>query len=262
MALALIFEDSTILYMDAVKKYNRTASSNLTKHRVDKSGAISDHIAKNNRQYSISGIISSADFQSSLARGTATSLILSEGIIPEQAQEASESTISASSMFGTGLLGNAVSSLFGSVIDGIEMDSFRGFSHEAARDKLIQAYEDNSVITLLDSDDHTGGYIRRYENLVMTNFSDSVDDTSGDALYFDLSFEEARFALVKEVDVELNVPEEGTVSADTAGVSDKVSGESKKGNQSATTNTEATSTWSSITSVVDDAATTIMSLIK
>lgn len=228
MALALLFEDNTVLFMDAVKNYNRGRSASLTQHRVDKSGSVADHYAKDNREFSVKGIVSSADFQTSLARGYTPDVEEGEEYMPSMNKEVSLAVITSESLFGAGQVANASDSIFGRDITGLEMDPFRGLSHEAARDKINYVIDNSQSVTLIDADSTEGGYIRRYPDLYITNFSDSIDATSGDALYFDISFKKARYTLIREVDVSIKVATTG-VNKDVA---DAAAGEVKKGNES------------------------------
>ncbi len=221
MSLAIMFEDDTVVFLDAVKNYNRTRTATLAQHRVDKSGNITDHYSKENKKFSIRGLISSADFNVPSARGQLWIDEFSQQALARTSTEATEATITSSSLFGTSQVGNAVSSLLGVNVNGVQMDAFRGQVHEIVRDKLHEVMDNAESVTLLDMDNTEGGYLRRYPNLFITNFSDSLDDSSGDALYFDINLEEVRFALIKEVDVEVQ----------SGGVQDKVSGESNKGTE-------------------------------
>lgn len=223
MSLAIMFEDDTVVFLDAVKNYGRTKSARLTKHRIDKSGDIADHYAQDNKSFSVRGIVSSADFNVPEARGQLWIDEFSQNALTGTAIEAAEASITSSALFGTGQIESAVSNLLGVSVNGVQMDAFRGQVHELVRDKLNSAINNAQSVTLLDMDNTNGGYLRREADLMITRFSDDLDDQSGDALYFDLTLEQARWALITEVDVEVSVP------ASAAGVQDAVDKNSKKG---------------------------------
>lgn len=236
MSLALMFEDDSVVFLDAVKNYNRTTGGSLTQHRVDKSGVVSDHYAQNNLRINVRGIISAADFNVPSARGQLWIDEFSQQALARTSTEASEASITSSSLFGTSQVGNAVSSLLGVNVNGVQMDAFRGQVHEIVRDKIEEVRKSGQSVTLLDMDNTEGGYLRRYEDLYILKFDDNLDDSSGDALYFDLSFEQVRFAVVTEVDAEVSVP------ASEEGVQDKVDSERNKGDVSSSDSTDSTAT--------------------
>jgi hypothetical protein len=229
MSLALMFEDDSVVFLDAVKNYNRTTGGSLTQHRVDKSGVVSDHYAQDNLRINVRGIISAADFNVPSARGQLWIDEFSQQALARTSTEASEASITSSSLFGTSQAGSTVSSLLGVNVNGVQMDAFRGQVHEIVRDKIEEARKSGQSVTLLDMDNTEGGYLRRYEDLYILKFDDNLDDSSGDALYFDLSFEQVRFAVVTEVEATTKVP-------------DSVSKKSNKGDVSSSDSTDSTAT--------------------
>jgi len=216
MALALMFEDDSVLYLDAVINYNKERSNNITSHPVDASGVVSDHVSKSNPRFVIKGVISSADFHNPFTRPYEFSdTVDREYNTP--VEEAHVESLPSLMDFLPGILGQVVGS---SNTDIVTLDEFRGYSHQVARERLEQAWEKAEGITLLDYDFdiRTGRYIstRQYENCYILNYSDKEEVGTGDSLAFDLTLNQVKKAYIKESDIEIT----NTASASASGDGD------------------------------------------
>lgn len=222
MALALLFTDDSVMYLDAVTNYTKSYSSNISNHPIDKSAVITDHVSKDNPSFSIRGVISAADFHTTYLRPRDFE---EENIGVEYNQPVNGAVIKAPSS-RLDYLPRSIQQFLSSTNDAsVTVDSFRGYSHQIARDRLETAWSKSEIITLLDYDyDFTTGrtvHVKRIQNCLISNYTDNEDSTTGDSLDFTITFQKVRFAYLKEVDIQVTRSE----------VSDAAAGESEKGEQ-------------------------------
>src|SRR5690554_6972938 len=138
MALAIIFEDDSVAYLDAVTNYTKSKASSVSQHPVDRSALVTDHITKDNPTFSLRAVVSSADFNTTYTRPAE----LVEGgqgtppISPEQNSPVNGATISNPSTLLDYLPGSIGQILGNTITSDINVDPFRGFTHEVVRDRL------------------------------------------------------------------------------------------------------------------------------
>ncbi len=225
MALAFLFEDDSVMYIDAVESYTKGYNSNISNHPIDKSAVITDHVSRDNPSFSLKGIISAADFHVPYTRSTE---LLEDNIDPAYNNAVDGATITSTSSVLDYLPGSVQQFLSSTNPAEVTVDPFRGFSHQVARDRLNRAWETSELITLLDYDhDITTGRsvsVRRVENCLIQNYTDSEDIQTGDAFEFTITLQKVRFAYLKEVDIRVTQP----------AVSDAASSEEDLGDQSST----------------------------
>lgn len=216
MALALLFEDDSVMYIDAVESYTKGFNSSISSHPIDNRAVITDHVAKTNPTFSIKGVISAADFQT-LPLG-----FEGEHFDTIQRMPTSEAVISSISNALDFLPGSLQQFISTGPLNDVTMDEFRGYSHQAARDRLEQAWDQSEIITILDYDyDYSTGRsssIRSIKDCLIKNYTDTEQVETGDALEFTIMFERVRFSFLKQVDVRTAQP---SVSSQTAPLEDK-----------------------------------------
>lgn len=237
MALAMMFEDESVLFIDAVTNYSKTRSSSVSNHPVDESSFVTDHLSKNNPVFTVRGVVSSADFHNEFTRP----IELIQGGSEHPAVDADYNTpvngasISTSSSI-TDLLPGSIQQIIGSVDGTVSTDSFRGYNHQTARDRIEQAWEDSELITILDYDyDIITGRseaVRLHENCLIRRYADNEDVETGDTLTFNITFNKVRFATLEEVEIEVDPPADGEGDGEGEDVGDSGSGESNEGDQS------------------------------
>lgn len=236
MALALLFPDSgDVLFLDVVTNYAKSKSSNVSSHPVDASSQISDHVSKANPSFTLRAVISAADFNSSI--GFPEELLNPEesGAPRLETRPVDGAVISSPSQLLDYLPGSIQNIIGGQDNSSVTLDPFRGYSHETARDLLNRVWDNSELITVLDYnyDIQTGRSVsvRSYPSCLITRFEDTEDVDTGDSVVVNLTMEQARFAYLKEVDVQISqqVP--------SAGVADEAAGEDDLGDQ--TSNGEA-----------------------
>ncbi len=210
MALALMFEDDSVAYLDAVTTYAKSKSSNISSHPVDRSALVTDHVSKDNPVFTISAVVSAGDFQTTRTR--ASDLLegsdLHTSLSPSSNLPVTGGTISAPSTLLDYLPGSVQQILGGVDTTNITLNPFRGYTHQIARDRFNRAWENSEIITILDYDYDigTGRYaaIRVVENCILERFNDTETVDTGDSLSAEFTFRQIRYATVKEVDVEIS----------------------------------------------------------
>lgn len=224
MSLSILFEDDTVLFIDAVTNYTKSRSSRISEHPVDKARVITDHVAKDNLALTIKGVVSSADFHSEYARPAPFNDDYQHQVASEFNNPVSEMNINSGDSL-LDLLPGSIRQFMSDETGDVTGDPFRGYSHESARDRLNKAWDDSERLTILDYDYdiHNGRVVnvRIFEDCLIQNLTDNEDVETGDAYYFTMSLKKVRFATVKEVEVNVSSSE----------VADAASPEANKGNQ-------------------------------
>lgn len=219
MALALMFSDDSVLYLDAVQNYTKSRSSNISNHPIDKSANVTDHVSKNNPTFSLKGTVSAADFNTSYVRASDFS---DYNVTGENDRLIDDAEITSKSSLLDYLPGSVQQFLTQENPVEVSVNEFRGYSHQVARERLERAWEDCEIITLLDFDfDFSTGRsiaIRKIEDCLIDNLTDSEDSQTGDALEFTLTLTKVRFAYLKQVDIKVT---KSSVKDGAAGKSDK-----------------------------------------
>lgn len=230
MALALLFPDDSVLYLDAVANYSKSYTSNISNHPIDASlNTITDHVSKSNPTITIRGVISAADFHSTDQRDPQLLDSTEFAIDSEYNAPVNGVEISQRSNLLDFLPGSIQQFLGSTNPSTVSLDQFRGYSHQAARDKLNRAWENSERLTLLDYDYDlfTGRSVsvRSFSNVIIERFQDNEDVETGDSLEFSLSLKKVRIAYVKETDVQIN-------QQPSSDVADETAAESNEGDQS------------------------------
>lgn len=236
MAIALMFRDNSVLYLDAVVNFNKGKTATIASNPLDNRTVIADHVSKDNPTFSVKGVVSSADFQESYTRSL--DLLSEYGTqIPREFNSAvPDVSIGDESMMTRLFSESIVSSFLNQDTPEVVMSDFRGYSHEIARDKLNSAFEGCEIITILDYnyDPYIGRSVsvRSYKNCLIKNFNDIEDPNTGDSLNFDITFEQVRFSYAEQVDISTSGKKgkrvnKGTVTKDTQGSNKAVSNDKK-----------------------------------
>lgn len=231
MALALLFEDESVMYLDVVTNYSKSKSSRISNHPIDASSVITDHVSKSNPNISVRAIVSAADFNTTYTR--AAEILNGDEENPPVDEDYNNPVDGVSISSPSRLLDflpDSLQNIFGqSQTSSVSSDPFRGYSHQTARDRLNEAWDKSELITILDYDFdiQTGRSVsvRSFEDCLITRFEDVEDVGTGDSLTANLTFQKVRFAYLKEVDVQIS---QQTPSEE---VSDSAAGEDDYGDQ-------------------------------
>ncbi len=235
MTIAIVRENSTLIWLDAVTDWSRQRTASVTKHRVESGSNISDHIIEENPVFNISGVITGVDFGS-------TKPILS---FEDAETYKVKSEKNAEDIAPIAITSSGVSSVLKYVpesvrqfLDSDHMPSVVMQPHrteeadilisaEAFLSELItgtdvllngKTVKKKELVTLLEFDGY-GKIVNSYDNCVLTSLSFKEDAGSGYALYPTMTFEKVRFVSLVTTTIPKNVSP--AVKNKTAEVSDK-----------------------------------------
>lgn len=246
MSISIMFEDESVLFVDAVTNYTKSRTSRVSEHPVDQARVIADHVAKDNLSLAIKGVVSSADFHSEHARPSEFTDQYPYKVASEYDNPVNGVQINAGDSL-LDLLPGSIRQFMTDAPEGqVTGDPFRGYSHEAARDRLNRAWDDSERLTILDYDFdiHNGRVInvRMFENCLISNLTDNEDPETGDAYYFTMQLKQVRLATVKEVEVNVSSAEVSDSAAKKDNMGNQTDGDSASGDGEISRE-EAQNTW-------------------
>lgn len=225
MSISIMFEDDSVLFVDAVTNYTKSRRSRVSEHPVDQARVIADHVAKDNLSLSVKGVVSSADFHSEYARPSEYTDQYNYQVASEYNNPVDGVRIESGDSLLDLLPGSIRQFMTDDPEGQVTGDEFRGYSHESARDRLNRAWDASERLTILDYDFdiHNGRVInvRMFENCLINNLTDNEDPETGDAYYFTMQLKQVRLATIKEVEVNVSSNE----------VSDSAAKKDNMGNQ-------------------------------
>lgn len=208
-------DPSGMIYFDAVTMYVQEYKGQVTKHPIDSGASITDHFIKDNPIYSISGVISGADFSP-----IPYTIRDQEGgsVINARQQPASVSFNNSSS----GLLQFLPDSIGQFLTVGLPTPVLQeevrtDLTYEILAKDLIKNVLDGlryntktkkteSFIQLIELYEFDGNNLRDIvDSLVITNFKIQEDVDTGDGLYFDITLEKVQFATLEKAEIPAGV---------------------------------------------------------
>jgi len=186
-----------IIYFDAVLSYGRGFKGTLTSHSIGSGGKVSDHFIRDNPVYNINGIISAADI--SIGK---TFITDDEGSYPDNVDPRDIPAVQIKNN------GNSIISLLPSSISSFFVDAGSSVSVSGQERKetlnnirtLLETFFAKDGITLMTLLEYKGNTLdknRIIPNLVMTSLDFKEDANSGDALYIDVTLEQASFTEIE-----------------------------------------------------------------
>ena len=209
MTIAIVRENSTLIWLDAVTDWGRQYSSSVTKHRIETGSSITDHVIEENPVFTVSGVITGVDFGSTKPTLTPEDEKAYNILSQKNAEEIREVIISTSGVSSvTRFLPESIRQFLGSdevpVVD-VQLSreqeadiliSAEVFLSELVMGSLVfengKSVKKKELVTLLEFDAY-GKIINSYDNCVLTSLSFKEDAGSGYALYPTMTFEKVRF---------------------------------------------------------------------
>ena len=242
MSLAIKFGDDTdetsisgAIYFDVVTNYTKNYTGKVTEHPIEAGASVSDHYISNNPRYSVSGVISHVDFS------TIPSILLLDGQNVINNEMPPQPIIISDALAGLEKIIPGVISQFMTLqkpsvtSPSAPRSNKRGEIEKPLKDLMNglfynekrQRWENRMTpITLFELN---GLMVENpINNLICTSIQIKEDDTTGDALFFDMQFEQVRFVTLVKVEAPKPQPKTATARA----TADK----SNKGNQTASVN--------------------------
>lgn len=201
---------SGFIYFDAVTGYTQEYRGQVTKHPVDRGASVTDHFIKENPIFNISGIITGMDISPipSLIRDIEDNPPLNSQQQPDAIQVIDTNT---------GLLQflpDSIGQFLNLGKPAIQADdtSLRVDNADLMKGLLIKLLDGviynqkkdryDSFIQTLSLYEFDGKTLKNTtDDLVMTSFKISEDETTGDGLYFDTTLERVTFVTIKKAAV-------------------------------------------------------------
>lgn len=222
MSLAIKFGDSTdensvsgAIYFDAVTDYRKDYAGKLTEHPIEAGVSVSDHYVSSNPKIKISGIISHIDFSSV----TDFLYLDDEPVINTNSQPASVQVSNLGSSLRKFVPGS-IAQFLPTISASAFVDPSQRVNHKDTIEKSLrellnglyynkerERWENRMTTTTLFEIDGLSP-IPVFQDLVVTSFSVSETVENGDAVFVDLTMEQARFVTLEKA--EAPKPKKGT----------------------------------------------------
>ena len=218
MTIAILRENTDLIWFDAVLKFGEQYNTSVTKHRVESGASISDHVIEENPTFSISGVASGVDFGVSkpvLGDGAdeVGAKLNAEVIAPVVISTSKQSAVikllpESVRQFLTNDVPPSVTMQQGRPIDADILVSLKKTLIEINRGVNIlvnkRVVNKKELVTIVEFDQN-GKIINSYKNCVMTSLSFNETPDSGYALYPEMSFEQVRFVQLISTTIPKNV---------------------------------------------------------
>lgn len=220
-------ENGDVLYFDAVTNIEEMYTSTVTKHPVATGGYISDHTTKDNKKFTLSAVLSDADFNLDRpSLSTDPRLVESQlsyrsyELNPEtglydilktprtqQKQYQNNTPTNTTVTIKTDttstwkkFLPETISQFTKDNIPTVEvMEQSKVKTAQAVRDELIMMWENKENFTLMEYDGSTVS--RFWDNMVFTRLSFAQDATTGLGLFPEMSMEKVQYTDVTKVPI-------------------------------------------------------------
>lgn len=220
-------ENGDVLYFDAVTNIEEMYTSTVTKHPVATGGYISDHTTKDNKKFTLSAVLSDADFNLDRpSLSTDPRLVESQlsyrsyELNPEtglydilktprtqQKQYQNNTPTNTTVTIKTDttstwkkFLPETISQFTKDNIPTVEvMEQSKVKTAQAVRDELIMMWENKENFTLMEYDGSTVN--RFWDNMVFTRLSFAQDANTGLGLFPEMSMEKVQYTDVTKVPI-------------------------------------------------------------
>lgn len=234
MSLAIRIGDrgqkmSTLFYVNAVTRYERSYKSQTSKYPLDSGVSITDHVVNENPVFTLSGIISPAD----ISIRASNTVVTDKGALDTPQNVDKQLAINAQARVENLLTGLKkylpdVATQFLSmttekpkggqlVVDntGEILDAIHRMFTSLIYNKAKNSYR-NSVVfcSLYELAGVTNNLKGVHNKLVLTDFKGSYDPEHGTALKVEMTFEQVRTVTLQQVEVPVNVSAQ--ISQETA----------------------------------------------
>jgi|GEM_PF-6034464 len=194
--------NNEVIYFDAITNLTETYSGSVTKHPLSNGSLITDHTIIENPRFTVSGVLSDADFN--LSRPTFTDASISTNkqyindtqvVYPVQITE--KSTVNK-------LLPEVIAQFTKDKIpDAYVTPQDKAKSAKAVKQNLIDMWREREKFTFFEYSDSPLPNI--YSNCVFTNIGFKEDATTGDGIFPELVFEQVTFAGTKNLSVAIRI---------------------------------------------------------
>jgi hypothetical protein len=206
---AIMRANQEVIYFDAITNLTETYSGSVTKHPMSNGSLITDHTIIENPRFTVSGVLSDADFN--LARPTFTDTDISSNKQYIN-NTATAYPVQISEMTSINkILPEVVAQFTRDTIPEVYVaEQPKAKSSRAVKQNLIEMWRNREKFTFFEFSDGIRPNI--YPNCVFTNVGFKEDESTGEGVFPDLAFEQVTFAETKSISVQIN---KGRVNAKT-----------------------------------------------
>lgn len=211
--IAIQSESGDLVWLDAVLSYRRQYSSSISSHPIEDGSNVTDHVTQENPRFSISGIITNADFNTTRPVIDSTSAS-QRGLSTKGVVNSSNAVINSSGPIiggGQSLFEKYLPSTITQFIEGEEPsvevpDNSRRDWVQEVETYLIAIERGHELVTILEFD---GNVVKNsmpdcYINSVI--FSENAE--TGAAIEVDMELERVKFVTLREETVSKDVVKE------------------------------------------------------
>jgi hypothetical protein len=203
MSIAIQRKNGDLIWFDAVVSYSRQYTSSVTKHPVESGGTITDNVSQDNPVFTISGVISNADFNTTrpfINSADASTYKLSDRRIynsqpiPLGAQPVIGSNVSPMMKY----LPQSLNQFAGVRPPSVEVpDSQRPDWVYEVEEILTEMERSHELVTILDFS-HIGFINKNIDDCYISSLSFSETTDTGDSFDVNMTIEKVQFVTLKE----------------------------------------------------------------
>ena len=215
MSIAIKFGDETnenslagVLYVDATTDFSREYSGKVTEHPIEAGASVTDHFISSNPRIKISGVFSHVDFSQypKNIKIDDNQLVINSNSRPNAVNASDIGT--SLSRFIPGAISQFLPNIPVNVsIDATARVNYRDFIETFMRELITGLYYNKdrekwenkmtpSTIYVVEN----GIPLPFMQDLILVNFSVKEDADTGEALFFDASFEKVNFVTLEKAE--------------------------------------------------------------
>lgn len=211
MSLGIKRESGDTIYFDVITSYSPSYESTVSKHPIDGSGRVSDHITKDNPEVTFSGIISNWDFNTVRPSANAfpqegQSSNVDQDIRIVNNRPVIQPVVVSQSAFSdvAALLPGSITQFLGGNLPTVTMLGERQDTAAQCKSLLLDIWNKRETFTLLEFD-AKGLVVDSRPNCAITSLSFPEDAETGEALYVELTLEQITKVFLRSTEVPADV---------------------------------------------------------
>lgn len=209
MTVAIKRKNGDLIWLDAVLSYDRTYSSQISKHPIEDGSVVTDNVTKDNSRFNLSGVITNADFNTTrpvISSAEAKAYELSDRQIynSQPIPSGSKPVIGKGASPLTKYLPESVSQFVEGQPPSVEVpDSQRPDWVYEVEDILVDIQRNHELVSILE---FNGSVIETvYNDCYMGNLTIREDVETGDAINVSMDIEQVTFVTLVETTLSQDV---------------------------------------------------------
>ena len=217
---AIMRANQEVIYFDAITNLTETYTGSVTKHPMSNGSLITDHTIIENPKFTVSGILSDADFNISRPAnpGTLAPFQFDTGAHVSTDERGLYKPRDKQYINNTAVVQpvqifdkSSINRILPEVVAQFTRDTIpevlvtpqeKAKSAQAVKQNLIEMWRNREKFTFFEFDDSVRPNV--YPNCVFTNVGFKEDESTGEALFPELAFEQVTFAETKSISVQIN----------------------------------------------------------